>query len=61
MRLPDGYTYALDRVLVSVTAAAIQPGGELGDDLEYIVSKLLFETGVFVLIDEHDLDLLCLA
>ena len=48
-----------------MTAAAVQPGGEHGEKLkhivEHIVGKLLFESGVFALVDDDYLDLFRLA
>jgi len=61
LRLLDSHAHAVDQLLVSVTAAAVQPGGEDGDDFEHIVGKLLFKSGVFALVDDDHLDLFGLA
>lgn len=65
LRIPDSRAHVVDQLLVSVTAAAVQPGGEHGEKLkhivEHIVGKLLFESGVFAMVDDDHLDLFRLA
>jgi len=44
-----------------VTAAPIEPSAKYRDDLQHVLRQVLFKCGVFPLVQDDDLDCLCLA